>query len=115
MPPRVLSRLLLCCALAVLCSAAADARQGSPAATLGWAHGADASLVGQGCTVDRRSAAELSQHEFDAVYREKQPVVLTGLAGNERVRELCARDRLLADWVRRAALRRVQARLTTHA
>ena len=98
-PRRVLALLL---GAALRSSAAADV----PPATLGWAHGADASLAGQSCTVDRRSASELSQHEFDALYLEKQPVVLTGLVGNERVRELCARERLLADWVRRGASRR---------
>ena len=103
--PRRLLALLLGAALSR--SAAADA----PAATLGWAHGADASLVGQSCTVDRRAASELSQHEFDALYLEKQPVVLTGLVGNERVRALCSRERLLDDWVRRGASRRGAATL----
>lgn len=28
-------------------------------------------------------------------------MVITGLTSNDRVRELCARERLLADWVRR--------------
>ncbi len=30
--------------------------------------------------------------------QEAQPVVLTGLPDNARFRELCARERLLADW-----------------
>ena len=125
-----------CCAhrssrrvLALLLGAAAAASRASadawPPATLGWAHGADASLVGQDCSVDRRAAAEISQHEFNTVYlvrsarvrettlrrltapQEKQPVVLTGLAGNERVRELCSRERLLGDWVRAATSRQL--------
>lgn len=64
---RVLALLLL---RAAVCSASFDTHQSSPPATLGWAHGADASLLGQsGCTVDRRAVAELSQDEFDAVYQ----------------------------------------------
>jgi hypothetical protein len=61
---RVLALLLLS---AALCSASQDGTR--PGATLGWAHGADSSLIGHaGCTVDRRAVAELSQTEFDAVY-----------------------------------------------
>lgn len=61
---RVLALLLLS---AAVCSASEAGTR--PGATLGWAHGSDASLIGHaGCTVDRRAVAELSQQEWDAVY-----------------------------------------------
>lgn len=68
---------------------------------LGDSHGwlrYDSSFDGP-CTIDRVRVSEISFRAFTTTYKNKKPVILTGMRErNERFRELSARDRLLKDW-----------------
>jgi len=59
----------------------------------GWARGDDA-LAGA-CTLPRRHAASLLQADFDELYRDTEPVVLTLSHDNDALRAACARGSLL--------------------
>lgn len=62
----------------------------------GWARGDDA-LAGA-CTLPRRHADTLLQAEFDELYRDTQPVVLTLSYANDALRAACSREALLTQY-----------------
>jgi hypothetical protein len=66
-------------------------------AQYGWDVGTDEMEVA--CNMERVHVSNLDQETFRKLYLERVPVVLTGLYDeNTRFREMCSKDRLLAEW-----------------
>ena len=66
-------------------------------AHFGW-HRHESALDGP-CSIDRVRVAELTPRAFADTYKNRRPVVLTGMRDrNAHFRRLCARDALLARW-----------------
>jgi hypothetical protein len=86
------------CAATADDDAAADGRAScSPTDSHGWKR-YDSPMDGP-CTIDRVDAAEMSFATFTSTYKDRKPVVLTGMrARNAAFRELCAKDALLSRW-----------------
>ncbi len=87
------AQLMVAAAVAALLLAVASAEQH------GWRRGED-SLAGP-CTVQQRSWRSLSVAQFEAQFKERQPVLLTELPPNDDFAQRCGRDELLRNWVRR--------------